>query len=329
MSGRQEANMSDKEIVKETPTHSSAESHDKFVKDAYNFCTDTVTNPDARARQAFVAAYGTAVGGIKDLRNELIDHPWETIGKIAGSGASGIAIGAALASESPLIVGATGVAVVVTTTGALWNTFIRLAHNEALQKSIDLAYKSGDQRSLTESMQGAASVLGPEAANYGLALAGGLAGGFIGSKAISELGWNDLTSGLRPLIPIAYGTANGAAEMKFADGSIIHMHGGQAIYQIGGLEYVLKPNPRGINMSILGSIAGRQVIKSWHDSPHGELPKPFEANINPKLGVTKVTEVTGTIRYDHRKIAQHLSNWFPSCHECGPKNPNIRSNKNR
>jgi hypothetical protein len=108
---------------------------------------------------------------------------------VAASGAAGVAIGAALASESPAIICAVTAASVVTTTAALWSSCVRLASSDKLRKGLAAVYKSDDPRILANSMQTASDIIGPAAANYGLTMASGLAG-LYGPRAYSNLRWN-------------------------------------------------------------------------------------------------------------------------------------------
>ncbi len=316
--------MPNRETERQIASEQNDEVHKSLIMDAYNFCADTIRHPDARARQAFVAEYGVIVGGIRDLPNEFINHPWETIGKVAVATGTGLAMGAALASESPVIASTAVAAGVITTAAALWNTCVRLANNQAFKSGMDAVYKSGDEHTIVKSMQIASDVLGPEAANYGIAFAGGLAGAY-GPEAFSGLRWNYLANKLHPLVPAAYGTRNGAVEMSFMDGSQLHLHGDYAIYQSGGKEYQLQTNRHGIDLEILGSIAGRQIIKGWltpEQLPYDGLAKPFKVDINPDKHISTIKTRMETTNIDHADLPKFQSGRFLSCYECEPENPN-------
>ena len=277
--------MSEKEILRENPATSKAESlqHNALVMDAYNFCADTVTHPEARSRQAFLAAYGATVGGMKNFTSDFANHPWEIIGKATVAGVGGVALGAALASESPVIAGGATVAGVVGTAAALWHTYVKLSSNEALKRSLDSVYKSGDQNTLAKGMKVASNTIGPEAVDYGIAFAGGLAGMY-GSKAYLNQRFNSIADELRPFIPLPKTNLfSEAIEMPFKDGSSLHIHGKEAIYKIGGLEQRINVGPQGIDMDILGSSVGKQVLKGWHSES-----TPWEASFDPQLGITTV-----------------------------------------
>jgi hypothetical protein len=312
--------MSDKHTPREITNKPADETHNTLVTDAYNFCADTISHPDARARQAFVAAYGSAVGGIKDLPNEFMKHPWETIGKVAVGGVSGVAVGAALASESTAIVTAATAFSVVASAAALWNSFTRITSNECLKNSMDAVYKCADQETLLKSMQTASNVLGPEAADYGLALAAGLTGAY-GPKAFTELQWNLLVTRLKPFVPFARATENGATEITFGNNIIVHMHANEAHFQIAGEEYRIPCNANGIDMSTLGSITGRQVIKTWEITHDGKLLKPLTIDINPQLGITTMTSYRGKGIYDQKRLTELFSHRFLSCSACEPHRP--------
>ena len=71
-----------------------------LVGEAYDFANHARPDIEGRLRQANLIGYGAIAGGIKDIPNEFLHHPWETIGKASVAGASGVALGAALAGKN-------------------------------------------------------------------------------------------------------------------------------------------------------------------------------------------------------------------------------------
>jgi hypothetical protein len=300
------------DIQRDKSTGSPVESESPLFRDAYRGCAATVARLEARSRQTTVAAYGAIVGGIKDIPNEFVNHPWETVGKVAVAGVTGVALGAATTAESPLIANAALVAGTITCGASLWNSCTRLRNNAELKQSMNAVYKSGDLRTMTNSMQVASDVIGPEAFNYGIATVG-LRGGVQGPKAWLDLCNDYFANRLRPFIPMAEITPFRAVEMRFGDGSSLHMHGHQAVFRIGGDEWNLNVfDRRGVELGVRGSYLGHQVLK-------GSLgPGLFEVDINPRTGITRVKGDDLT-EYSHSELAAKKQSAFPvSCEECRP-----------
>jgi hypothetical protein len=172
------------DITRETTASKVPESYsDALVKDAYNFYTDTIAHPDARARQAFVAATGAVVGGIKDIPNEFCHHAHETSNKIAVDVTVGAGAATLLTAESPLIVGGTLVGGAILMAHTLKNSWEKACNNSELSQALSATWKSNDPATMLNSIKIAEKQLGREAFDYELAA---IAGG-IGAKSAPSL----------------------------------------------------------------------------------------------------------------------------------------------
>jgi len=289
-----------------------------LLNDAYDFGKNIATDFQGRLRQVGLLEYGALAGAIEHAPNEFLHHPWETIGKLSVAGATGIALGAAMAAESPVIVGAATAVSIAGTTAALWNTYVKLSSDKKLQQSLDAVYKSGDKQTINTNKQVAAQVMGPEAFDYGLAVAASVAGMYA-PKIYEKLPLNSLTSKLKPFIPVARTYSDDAVHMEFADGSTIHMHGEQAIYKTHGWEYDLKINNNGIDMEVLGSIAGRQILRArcGGSSTESGARDYIKADFDPK---TKNTMFSGEVSPSNKhaeSLNKQSSSWISSsCQQC-------------
>lgn len=324
------------EIEKQSPLDMGDKKASPFFVDAYNFCKDTIDHPDARARQAYVAAYGGAIGGMKTIQQlpeQFAKHPVETIINVAKSSIPALAGGAVVAALTPEILEAAAAVGIATTAMSLWHTCVKLTADKYLQRGMDAAYKSDDPKTINKSINIASEVLGPEAAEYGIQMASSLTG-LYGSKVWRNLRGTELVDKLHPFIPERIITRNGAVEMHFKDRSALHLHEDQAIYQVGGLEFPMHANYKGVDMSIMGSIAGRHVIKGWQLSELNQpladvfsqpIKKPFKVDINPDFRTTKVTSHNKTLVFQHPESGEDdsLRRTFVNCLYCEPFNPNI------
>lgn len=252
-----------------------------LVRDAYNFVDHMRPDIEGRLRQLNLVGYGAMAGGIKDIPNEFFNHPWETIGKLSATGAIGTGLGAALAADSPVIVGGATAASIALTAASLWHTSVKFFSDKKLMDSLDAVYKSGDKHTIDNSQKVAANIIGPEAFDYGIGIAGGFAG-LHAPKLSEKLPLNLVKDKLKPFIPFAITPSGDQVHMIFADGSEIHMHGKQAIYYADGKEYQLKVNKNGIDMSALGSLAGHQVLKGSLDGAASGVDNTIKVNIDPK-----------------------------------------------
>jgi len=303
------------EAEKNQPRNNERESSNLF-QDAYNFTDHIRPDVEGRLRQLNLIGYGAVAGGIKDIPNEFVHHPWETIGKLSVVGATGVGLSAALAAESPLIVGGATAASIALTAASLWHTSVKFLGDQKLMHSLDAVYKSGDKHTRDTSQKVAADVIGPEAFDYGIGIAGGFAGMYA-PKLSEKLPLNFVTDRLKPFIPFAITPSGDQVHMVFADGSEIHMHGKQAIYYTDGKEYQLKVNENGIDMCALGSLAGRQVLKGARNDSAPGVDNTIKVDINPTKGKTELFTVipASSVRSEYDK--KNRSDWlFSSCEEC-------------
>ncbi len=286
-----------------------------LVSDAYNFADHVRPDIEGRLRQLNLIGYGAVAGGIKDIPNEFFNHPWETIGKVSTAGAIGVGLGAALAADSPIIVGSATAASIALSAASLWHTSVKFFTDKKLMHSLDAVYKSGDKHTMDSSQKVAADVIGPEAFDYGL----GIAGGFAGLKLSEKLPLNFVSSNLKPFIPLAKTYTGDAVHMIFTDGSAIHIHGNQAIYQSGGWEYDLNINNNGIDMNALGSITGHQVLEGTrrgHDVT-GSGNNFIKVEVDPETKTSSVLSATPAsyMRKEH-SFDQPFGWIWSSCKQC-------------
>ena len=242
-------------------------------------------------------------------------------GKLAAASATGVVLGAAAAVESPIIAGAAVVAGTVTTGFALWNSYARLSKNEKLEHALNSVYKYGDSGTMRNSLKEACDAIGPEAFDYGIAMAG-MPVGIHGPRTWSNLSANYFANKLVPYMPLGEVTAYRAIEMRLSDGSSLHMHGEEAIYRIGNAEHKLSVlSSNGVELGMRASYMGRQVLKGHTGS------NAIEIEINPLTGITKVKD--GQIsKYKHSWLANQRLPFFSAlCEECRPFRRSVQKSK--
>lgn len=298
------------DIRRDISSKSTADCHKSLFADAYAGCATAVAHIEARSRQATVATYGAIVGGIRDIPNELVNHPWETAGKLAVAGITGAALGAAAAAESPIIANGAIFLGAAATGTALWGSYKKLERDKQLREAMSAVYKLGDLKTMTSSMQAAADIIGPEAFNYGLALLG-MRAGVVGPGTCANLRHTYYANKLKPFLPMPEITPFRAVEMRLADGSSLHVHGQQAVFRIGGKEYAINVSGRhGIGVGLRGSYLGRQVLRANHGRDS------LEIDINPEIGTTKV-KGRFPMEYKHSDLVDKKPSAFSViCDEC-------------
>jgi len=311
--------MSDK--AKESKADSVADAHNPFFADAYNFCADTIANPTGRLRQADITIAGTALGGLKQVPNQFVNHPWETAGKLATAAVAGAAFSAAAASESPLIAGgAIGIGV-IGMGAALLDTCTRLGKIGKFRHALDAVYDSDNPATELKALEEVADVAGAEGFDYGIAIAGSV-GAIDGPKAWHDIRINRLAHKLESSFQIPKALPSGAVDIKFRDGCVLHTHGDQAIIRIAGAEHNLhvytpalsQGSPK-IGLKVLDNALGRLVLKGRYA---GSLDR-FEIDIDPDKGITTVKSKRLNRQYKHSDLAA----WKPFfqrqhtiCEEC-------------
>ncbi len=351
------------DLERESDNAAAKESHDLF-RDAYNLGKKVYADSEGRDRQFDLLEYGALLGGIKDIPNEFIHHPWETIGKLSTAGVSGVALSAALAAESPIIVSAATATSVVITAAGLWHTYVELASNKKLQQSLDAMYKSDDKHTLNTSQQVASEVIGPVAFNYGIAAVGGFAGMHgpgayeslttavpeeitteynppnvlgpealkygtevadsiaktYGPEAFENMSTTALKDILQHYIPMPRTYSDDPVHMIFKGGTVIHIHGDQAIEQTNGWEHDLKVTENGIHMQTLRSLAGREVIRAWRQGLEGQgtyNSEPIEIDSDPNTRIRKITSGESSAYFHHEKAGTDPTKMvWSSCRQC-------------
>ena len=291
------------------------ESHNLF-QDAYDFGNHARPDIEGRLRQLNLIGYGAVAGGIKDIPNEFLHHPWETVGKASAAGAVGVGLGAALAADSPIIVSGAMATSVALSAASLWHTCVKFASNKQLMHSLDSVYKSGDKQVKEKSQKVAADVIGPEAFDYGLGIASGFASMYA-PKLSEKLPLNFVTDKLKGFIPFAHTMSDDPVRMNFKDGSQIHMHGSQAFFEKDGKEYQLKINNNGIDMSVLGSLAGHQLLKGVRNGPGSDIDNAIKIDIDPKKQNTKLFTYMPASYEGEKYDKSNGAGWFlNSCNQC-------------
>ncbi len=264
----------------------------------------------------------------------VVNHPWEVVGKAAVAGMAGAALGAAAVAESPIIAGgAIGVSV-VGTGASLWHTYSSLASNKDFQHGMDAVFKSSDQSTLNKSARTASDALGPEAFNYAIGLAGGLSSLFrpkLANSLSTIPSVAKLSQYFRPsrsafwttephsqFMPMPKATGCNTAEFYFKHDVTVHTHNSanSAMLRAGGIEYVLNTDKNGVDLASFVSASGKQIIKG-----RSQEKLPLEVSINPETGVTKVNGYGKIWEYQYSaKNSTKSSNsqlWF-SCRQCNP-----------
>ena len=197
MSGSENVRSADKVSV----TAVEAKAPGNALDEVLDFCSQTVQHPEARIRQTGTVLQGIVVGGIKDIPNELMNHPLETGVKVAVAGTLGVGAGAALALEIPIITGITIGAGVTMLGFGIADSFKRMADDKQLQGALHNVWKSEDFYTQMQANDTAEKVLGPEAFNWGVTLPAGLVGGFGGNIATKMVAAK-LLSGKPAVIPV-------------------------------------------------------------------------------------------------------------------------------
>jgi hypothetical protein len=165
-----------------------------------NLFLDTVKNPIGRIRQTEIVLDGLIVGGLKEIPNQVTDHPVETAQKAFAGAALGSLLALARTIENPLVSVALGAASLGLSGAYVWNLGQRLSSNELLENSLDSVWNSGDEKTVSKAKEAVRDVLGIEAFDLGVAA---LSGGAV-AKMISEFTPNPLSNEMR------LATANGA-----------------------------------------------------------------------------------------------------------------------
>lgn len=197
MSGSENALNADKVSFSEIEAKAPSNALDEVLE----FCSQTVQHPEARLRQTGTVLQGFFVGGIKDIPNEVINHPLETCSKVVVAGGIGIAAGAALALEIPIVTGITiGTGVTMLGVG-IYDSFKRMSSNSQLQGALRNVWKDEDFYAQMQANDKAEKILGPEAFNWGVTLPAGLVGGFGGNIATKMVAAK-LLSGKPAVVPV-------------------------------------------------------------------------------------------------------------------------------
>lgn len=294
--------MSDR--IRETRKTETQTSQSVFT-DAYKDFSETYAKLQGRSRQAALATYGAVVGTIKDAPNEFVNHPVETAGKVAIAGATGAVLSAAMAAESPVIAGAAIGGAVIGTGIAIKESFEKLWKDEKLKGAMSDVYNSGDIQTMAKSLGVATDVIGPEAFNFAIDL-GGLRGG---AKGFHHYKLNKLS----PFLPMPEITPFRAVELRFADGSVLHAHGKQAILQSPAGEAGVRVfNNRTIDLTVKKSERGREFLTG-----HAVNGKPFTIDIDPRAGITKAT-ADRAVQFKHSEVGTRPTPFPQLCDECRP-----------
>lgn len=197
MSGSEDFRSADQVSV----TAAEAKAPSNALGEVIDFCSQTVQHPEARLRQTGTVLQGIVVGGIKDIPNELVNHPLETCGKVVVAGTLGAAAGAAIALEIPLVTGITiGAGVTMLGVGVI-DSFKRMSSDKQLQGALSSVWKDSDFYTQMQAKDTAEKVLGPEAFNWGVTLPAGLAGG-IGGNVATKMVAAKLLTGKPSAVPV-------------------------------------------------------------------------------------------------------------------------------
>lgn len=306
------------DFIKETESHKTKDTpREKLFSDAYDF-NGLPAQVAGRVRQVGVIESAVSYGVLKDIPNEITHHPLETAGKIFITRAAGTGLAAAAASESPLVAGVAAVAGMVGAGITLWNTYQHAAHSDKLRQSLDAVYKSGSRTTFENSSKVASEIISPEAFDCYLAVAVGLRGQRLPKSLQNYYDRFEQSELLQPHLPIAKVSPSGAIEMTFADGSILHMHGKQAMFRTGIDEHIIPSNEQGFRLGISRSELGRQVIKEVD----GACKDLRTIDIDRIKGITKMKThgpFGHTYIYKHSALAKNLmekdTHWS-FCYEC-------------
>ncbi len=306
------------DFKKETESSKTKDtSREKLFDDAYDF-KSFAAQAAGRVRQVGVIESAVTYGVLKDIPNEIIHHPLETAGKIFITRAAGTALAAAAASESPLIAGAAAAVGIVGAGATIWNTYHHVAHSDKLKQSLDAVYKSASRSTFENSSKVASEIISPEAFNCYLAVGAGLRGQRLPKALQIYYDRFEQAEILQPHLPIPEVSPSGAVEMTFADGSVLHMHGKQAMFRTGIGEHIIPSNEHGFKLGISRSELGRQVIKEL-DGACKDLRK---IDIDTRIGITKVKTYGPfghTASYKHSKPGKDLmenDKPWSFCYQC-------------
>ncbi len=158
----------------------------KAVMEAWDFSAQSVMHMDKRGKQAEVIAHGLVVGGIKDIPNELLNHPWETAGKASAIGMVSACLGAALSAKTKWIATTAKFLGWGLGSTALATTAIDLASKPKLQAALSNIWQSDDKQTMVASKVVAEGECGPTGFDFGLALPAAVAGGIGGRMAFKR-----------------------------------------------------------------------------------------------------------------------------------------------
>jgi hypothetical protein len=232
-----------------------------------------------------------------------------------------------------IVGGAIGVGI-VGTGATLWHTYSTFASNKDFQHSMDATFKSSDQRTLNTSIRTTSNVLGPEAFDYAIGLAGG-PGNLFRPKLTNYLSTipyvAKLSQYFRPsrsafwttepyhqFTPMPKATGGNTVEMYFKHDVTLHAHvaSNSAMLRANGIEYVVNTNKNGIDLASFVSDSGKQIIKG-----RSQEKLPLEVSINPETGTTKVKGYGKTWEYQYsekNRIKNPNAYEWLSCRQCNP-----------
>ncbi|MBS1953357.1 MAG: hypothetical protein JST89_04170 [Cyanobacteria bacterium SZAS-4] len=158
----------------------------KVFEDAYNFYNDTINDPAARMRQVEVAVDGFVVGGLKEIPNQLVNHPVETAEKALVAGATAAAFGAVMATGSPALMGSALLAGGILTGAGLANSYSRMTNDGKLASALSHAWTNSAEDDLSRCKSVAENKLGIEAFDFALTAAFCTGGGALGGKLMAD-----------------------------------------------------------------------------------------------------------------------------------------------
>lgn len=294
---------------------------EKVFEDAYNFCNKTINNPAARMRQVEVAVDGFVVGGIKEIPNQLINHPVETAEKALIAGATAAAFGAVMATGSPALMGGALLAGGVLAGASLANSFNRMTNDGKLSTALNTAWNTYADEDLIRCKSVAENKLGIEAFDLGLTAAfctgGGAFGGKIMAESLAKPKWNFYPP--REWVKGADGIRTyehprfGGKDTLFKDGTLkTERHGITTTHHANGPTITEYPNGVKLTEFKNGTVEtlhadGRKVTQDGHRSIT-ELPNGTKITESPWLTIIEKSDGTRTNKQIDGYISKKFAN---------------------
>jgi len=187
MAGRELGDCKDGQGAAWRSPYGEAEASQLMLGDVFDFFKESVLHPGARMRQAEVLADGLAIGGLKEVPNQILNHTGETAWKALGSTVAGVGFGVALGSANKFLKAGAGAVSSLMLGAGILHELNGIVSDRKLAGALDSVWKNGDAETLRKAKQVGEAELGGKSFEIGLGVICGTAGGVAGGFGIKRL----------------------------------------------------------------------------------------------------------------------------------------------